>query len=172
MVLGSLSFQRTWYVDEDFQENMISHLESQWSPSLIYVALLPALGCDQTLSNYLNLLCGPMELVWPQQGCFPYFCPATRCLTRSSIKSFIRCHFDAGLKTIVECKIRSMASAYPTSFMTQVRSMPSKLCIVFQTVHLSMDKTLCQSQSCKRTKLFMNKLELGLLKLIRTWFIN
>jgi hypothetical protein len=91
----------------------ISHVEGNRSSLRVGIALLPGLGCLQTIPNELDLLFSLLNDVGPKYLDFSSLGPIKRGTALASIEGFKRGHLQASLVAIVVGKLRERQAVFP-----------------------------------------------------------
>jgi hypothetical protein len=97
----------------------ISHVEGNRPSLRVGIALLPGLGCLQTIPNELDLLLGLFNDIGPKYLAFSSLGPVKRGTALASIESFERGHLQASLVAIVVGELREWKTIFPLGSIGQ-----------------------------------------------------
>jgi hypothetical protein len=97
----------------------ISHVEGNRPSLRVSIALLPGLGCFQTIPNELDLLFGLLNDIGPKDLALSCFGPIERGTALASVEGFKRGHLQASLVAIIIGKLREWQTVFPLGSIRQ-----------------------------------------------------
>jgi hypothetical protein len=97
----------------------ISHVEGNQPSLRVSIALLPGLGCLQTIPNELDLLFGLLNDIGSKYLAFSSLGPVERGTALVSVEGFKRGHLQASLVAIVVGKFREWQTVFPLGSIRQ-----------------------------------------------------